>query len=231
MSSVYSPTPVGLTDITIPDDGDDLDAASVNTPIEALADAIAAISPSATLMLTAYPRLRWITLSESSASPNVASGGMRMIVVSSTDVDVNDGIWGRFEIAAVNSGAALANVFGIEIGTDLHPYHGWTLTTCVLTLQGKSPHDALPALMPRAALARYDAGASASLCSTAWAIDASADTTAYQASHTITLTVDQNNVIDADSYDYIFLVQNEGNTNGVAGLKIDKIVLTFTAPT
>jgi hypothetical protein len=131
----------------------------------------------------------------------------------------------------VNSGAALANVFGIEIGTDLHPYHGWTLSSCVLTLKGKSGHGGLPALMPRAALARYDAGSSASLCSTAWAVDSSASTGAYEASHTITLTVDQNNVIDVDSYDYIFLVQNEGNTNATTGLKIDKIVLTFTAPT
>lgn len=46
MSHVYTPTPTPLGDITLPDDDDNADAASINTPLEALADAVAA---------TAYP--------------------------------------------------------------------------------------------------------------------------------------------------------------------------------
>lgn len=40
MSTVYSPTPVVLGDITIPADGDEVDAVSVNVAFEALADGI-----------------------------------------------------------------------------------------------------------------------------------------------------------------------------------------------
>lgn len=41
MSSVYSPTPVELGDITLVDDGDPKNAAGINTPIEAVADGVA----------------------------------------------------------------------------------------------------------------------------------------------------------------------------------------------
>lgn len=39
--STYTPTPVELGDITIPADGEDVDAASVNVPLEAIADGVA----------------------------------------------------------------------------------------------------------------------------------------------------------------------------------------------
>lgn len=41
MSSVYTPTPVALGDITIPDDGDTVEAADVNVPLAAIADGVA----------------------------------------------------------------------------------------------------------------------------------------------------------------------------------------------
>lgn len=40
MSSVYTPTPVALANITIPSDGDAKSAASVNAPLEAIADGV-----------------------------------------------------------------------------------------------------------------------------------------------------------------------------------------------
>lgn len=41
MSSVYTPTPVQLASITLPSDGDTRGAASINTPLQALADGLA----------------------------------------------------------------------------------------------------------------------------------------------------------------------------------------------
>ncbi len=43
MSTTYTPTPVALGDITLPSDGDSIEAADVNSPLQALADGVAAI--------------------------------------------------------------------------------------------------------------------------------------------------------------------------------------------
>ncbi len=45
MSSVYSPTPVALGNITLPDDGDTIEAADVNVPFAAIADGVRFSSP------------------------------------------------------------------------------------------------------------------------------------------------------------------------------------------
>ncbi len=48
MSTIYTPSPVALGDVTLPSDGDAMSAASVNTPLEGLADGIAYLGQTTT---------------------------------------------------------------------------------------------------------------------------------------------------------------------------------------
>lgn len=78
MSSVYTPTAVALGNITIPSDGDARNAASINVPLQAIADGVAFSSPRVDILTAASGN--WtvpagVTLIEIHAYAGGGSGG------------------------------------------------------------------------------------------------------------------------------------------------------------
>ena len=104
MSSVYTPTAVGLTTITIPSDGDVRSAASVNTPLKSLADAVKARLPPTTLSLSA-DRVR-LLVPNGSGTPSPALNAIGTFIVPSTEIDNNDT---QFGIIRWTSAIAMAS--------------------------------------------------------------------------------------------------------------------------
>jgi hypothetical protein len=223
--SLHTPVADGLAPYDCPDDGDDVTAASVNIGLHHLGNALEAIYPRTTVEI-APDAVRWYT-DPAGPSPAFAALGT-LNLVTSTQIDNQGAQLGYFyskTVSVMND----AIVFVIPLD-DLARFHGWSLTTAVLKVIGKAGHAALPANMPRIAVVRYGASATTGLLSTSWAVDASANTAAYQAEHNITFTADQNQTIDASQYRYAMLFQNEGNTNALNSLQARRIVLTMAAP-
>jgi len=123
---------------------------------------------------------------------------------------------------------------GKHVLVPLNPYliQGSTLSSVLLILRGAAGHGALPAMMPALGVTRLDhvADTWASLKSgTAMTDDASASVVAYEASHGITATLDQNNVIDTTTYSYFAVICNEGHTNATTQLRLQQLIVTMTA--
>ena len=95
---------------------------------------------------------------------------------------------------------------------------------------GKAGHAGLPAGMPAMALVRFGSSANTSLHSTVWHLDTSANAAAYEVEHNISISPDQNAVIDCSQYQYALLLQNESGANALDSLEYRRIVLTLTAP-
>ena len=225
--STYSPNRVGLTDITVPADGEDVDAASVNVPIEALADGVLARTPSMTLSLSADAVRLMVGTGAGTASPALNALGT-LVVPLSTEIENSDTQLGVIVTKTVN-GMTSTMLLYIPL-PEMLSFHGYTVASCVLKVLGKTGHAALPGGMPRIALVRFGASANTSLCSTTWNLDTAADAAAYEVEHDITITVDQNAVVDCSQYQYALLVQNEYGSNSLDTLQFRRIVLTFTAP-
>jgi hypothetical protein len=103
---------------------------------------------------------------------------------------------------------------------------GATLNSITVRLQGAAAHVGLPASVPTLRLLRVDATDFTS----GWVLqgsissDLSANTTAYQAVHTITvgsLSV----VVDNAQYNYFACVSGEGSTNALSGLLVSSQIL------
>jgi len=226
--STYNPSRVGLVPFERPDDGDDVTAASVGVAIEALADGIFAISPPVTLSLSA-DRVRLARATASVlASPALGALGT-LVLPLATELENSDTQLGVIVAKTVN---AMTNTMLLYLPLDelLH-YHGYTIASCKLKVKGAAGHGALPAGMPRICLVRFGASANAGLHSTTWVLDTAANVAAYEVEHDITLTPDQNAVINCEQYQYALLVQNEYGANSAIGLQFRRIVLTLTAPT
>ncbi len=138
---------------------------------------------------------------------------------------------------AVNTGSAAAHIYLMRLGSDIL-IHGRTLSTLKVRYRGMSGHAGLPALMPAIHISRNDLGQfpgqsnALDLLSTGsgWAVDTSADTTAYQVTnaHDITYTPNQNNVIDHTQYIYTLAFQNEAHTNAIVGGQLHTVLATHT---
>lgn len=222
--TTYNPTAVGLTSYTIPADGEDVTAASVNVALEALGDGIKAIMPSTTLFVTP-DSVRWVT---GLLAPSIGVTSLGTLVqATNTDFDNENAALGFLYWKTVNT---MNNAEVAVIPLPLTTCNGWTISAAHIDAIGKTGHGALPGNMPRIALIRHGTGSNTSLCSTTWAVDSAADVAAYEVEHTITLSPDQNNVIDLTQYSYSLLVQNEGNTNATIGFQARRIFIGLTAP-
>lgn len=109
---------------------------------------------------------------------------------------------------------------------------GSTVTRLTAYCKGGASHFALPAMMPAIGLARYDPATDtwASLLAAGMQDDTSANVAAYEASHDIRLTPDQNNVIDLTAYSYYIIVCPEGSTDAQEGLSFYSFLAKQTAP-
>lgn len=224
--STYVPTRVGITSITLPADGEDVDAASVNVPLEAVADGVYTITPTPTCEVDPDSVRFWSGLL--SASPAFASLGT-LSIMGSTDIENSHTQLGAFVTKTVST-MADARVFYIPL-PDLGRYNSYTLVSAALRVKGKAGHAGVPGMPPRIALVRFGASATTGLLAAGWTVDAPADAAAYETEHAITQTTDQNRVIDTSQYRYALLLQNEGSTNATNGLEVRRLILTLTAPT
>lgn len=124
-----------------------------------------------------------------------------------------------------------SSTFSKAIYYDLTPYliDGATITAVSVSVRGATGHAALPALMPRIRVGRNNGSTDSALHSSGTRVlDTSATTTAYQNTHAITATCDQNNVVDKSTCYYYLSVMNEGGTNAIAGMLVLDITLTQT---
>lgn len=227
MTTPYTATAHGLAAFNCPDDGDKITAASVNVALQHLGDAVKNVTPPTTLSLSA-DRAR-LYVPEGAITIGPALGSLTTLsVISSTPVENSDTQLG---VLVAKTALTMAQAFILYMPLDelLH-YNGYTIASCVLKVKGKAGHGALPVAMPRISLVRFGASANTALHSSTWVVDTAASVGAYEVEHNITLTPDQNAVVDVTQYQYALLVQNEGNTNATNGLQFRRIVLTLTAP-
>lgn len=128
----------------------------------------------------------------------------------------------------VNTGSSTISRFALF---DLTPclIDGATLTEVSVIVQGAPSHAGLPARMPRVRVSRVTHLSEIELHSSGTSVlDTSANTAAYQASHSIVATCDQNNVVDKALYRYFLVVWNEGGTNGLIELSVGDVTVTQT---
>ncbi len=135
------------------------------------------------------------------------------------------------QLITVNTGASLASAAVFPLNNYL--IDGCTLGQVRVRVIGATGHSALPTLMPAFCVMRTDgvANQSSLISGGGTVVDTAADVTAYQTSHWITGSCNQNNVIDKSLYSYYLAVQGEGNTNALADLRVrDFVELTMTPP-
>lgn len=228
--SIYTPTAKGLVPYDCPDDGDDVDAASVNVGLQHLGDVTRLLMPgTAIACMPDAVRLIVPTSSAPAAGPALNAMGT-FVPLTSAQVDNNGTQLGFVRFVTVNS-MAQAAIMHIPLD-ELTAYNGWTLVSAVAKLKGKAGHGGLPADMPRIAVVRFGASANAALNSGSdWQVDGAGSVGAYEADHDVTYTCNQNNVIDCSQYRYALLLQNESNTNSLDSLTAKLITLNLTAPT
>ncbi len=239
MSHAYSPTPVSLTTITCPDDGDARVAASVNAAAEGLANAISYEKARVTTLtarqglvrLASFANLGMIWESTTAIAPSITTGSYWPVVAgATTGLQVLTGSGqGRIFQNRVNAGSTAA--WGYKFGIDHLLVDATTLTTCVLRLAGNTMHIAgsVPAVMPQFGIVRStNDDVVSGLLTTNMAPDTSASGTAFAAVHSITFTADQNNVIDTSLYSYSLVFFTEASTNALAGEALYSIKLTMT---
>jgi hypothetical protein len=223
--TLYAPTAHRLASYDCPDDGDDVTAASVNIGLQHLGDAVKAVTPPTTLSLSA-DRVR-LVVSSTTSSPALTALGT-LAFPQATELENSDSQLG---VIVTKTVSPMTDTMLLYLPLDelLH-YNGWTIASCVLKVKGKAGHAALPVGMPQIALVRFGASANTSLHASTWIADSAANVAAYEVEHDITLTPNQNAVIDSSQYQYALLVQNEYNTNALNGLQFRRIVLTLTGP-
>jgi hypothetical protein len=190
MSSPYTPTPSPLASITIPSDGDDIDAASVNVALEGLADMVAGAVLTPNVIETLHPlelNTGWTTSKYILVGPgttqeiyfrvNFPHGATLLSVTAYIKVDT-----GHAGVPAVLPGLNVSRR-GMTVGAAL------------------GSEDDLRA----AGGAFFPTPASAA----AW--EASGNLQSW------TFTVDQNGTIDRDSYIYWITLSDESGANALSG--------------
>lgn len=215
--------------ITIPSDGDDISAASVNAALEGLADrtnylfaggagqVYVPAGQGSVQQRTALDTPLLFAGSYRYPTPNAADG----IVLALTG----------FQISQVTTGANVA--WGFRVPLSHYMPHGARLTSAAARIRPAAGHAGLPGLMPTWGIARTTReDSAASLLSTGspmgTVVDTSASVTAYETDHDIVLTPDQNNIIDRTQYSYMAVFYGEGGTNALANLALYGFKLSFS---
>jgi hypothetical protein len=177
MSTAYAGDDTNYpTNITIPSDGDDKSATSVNPGLEGLADRTASIAKRAALsdlgtVIRPVSSLAWIF--DSSGSPSwTRNGGLKL-----TQVDID---------------ALGPEPNGFHVILQLP--HGSTLVSVFACIKGHSGHAVLPVLLPGFTVFKQRINTGAARVSIGTGGDTSANVAAFEAVHSIDAAV--NEVID-----------------------------------
>lgn len=288
MSSVYTPSAVTLGNITLTSDGDARNAASINVPIQAVADGVkfadtrstplADLTALAALLAPADGTVRhvlgfgWYVFKTSAATglspfrvaatdttpggwvsstahqttlaricsplqtpiyqtsaaqaPAASSADTPNLPVFGTSISISSGPIAK--LLGVTTGSAIAHGYRFPLRDSL--VDGATLLSAVVRLRGIGGHGALPLLMPKVGIHRADIdGFGNDLLLAGVVADTSASVAAYEASHDVTFTPNQNNVIDSGTYTYWLTLWNEGSTSALTGLEVHGWTLNMSS--
>lgn len=205
MSHTYTPSPVLLTTITLPDDGDLETAASVNNPMQTLADGIDQAQLPATSSTSNY-QLASRTLDR---------------VERSFFLPQDPAHW----TFATNGGLVTADTSGNSAHIALSFPHGSSINAISCYLDPAGGHANLPQNMPTITL-RKKAFSNGAVTDIATATDTSVNTTVYQARHSIDI-VSLAEVVNLASFQYFLVVVPESGTDSIAGCLFDNVVKQF----
>lgn len=206
MSHAYTPTPTALPgSVTIPDDGDDPDAADSGGPDETILDAIANL--------------------ETSVIPQ-ADFDRTQAHCSAADSE-----WGH--VAGGNRTQQNEEPGGESLTIHCDLPHGGTWIGASVTISPiVAGRAGLPSVVPSVSAwkKRISTGA---VTSVAGAVnDPSASVAAYEAPHDIPISIaGPNNVIDREFYTYYLLLSGEGDGGGANYSQFMQYVITTTTTT
>jgi hypothetical protein len=236
MSHGYTPTPRRLTSTTLPDDGDDGFAASVNVPFQDLADGILyAETLLAPLIRVApfHPRLTGVNATISYCLAPTLHPGIFLPTNASGDGGFFEAsMLGVYSFTDVNSVSTNTWMLAMPLDPDVLT-DDRTLSKLELPIHPAGGHGALPVGMPALTIWRtlWDGSAPPvalfSGGTNGWVVDASVNTTAFQLQHTLTFIPDQNHLIDHSQYAYHLLFNNECGTNSLNGGSVHAARLTM----
>ncbi len=229
MSSQYPGADSFPADVTIPDDGDLINASSFDTPYEQLADRTVWLKNrhQTSRVLLAHPGwgqgLRF-------SNGMLASGSADLIAPQYPDPGATKILTDRGIVKFLEIDVGNANAWGFSFQIPVHD--GATLTQVRGRFKPNPTHAAIPALRPKFGVVRSNfSGTDVALLSTGsgFVSDSSPDLATYNAEKWITLTPDQNNVIDRTQYNYAVVAYYEGHGNSLANGSWNAFELTFSS--
>lgn len=199
MSAEYAGDPNNYpVKITIPEDGDYKDAASVSVALEGLADRTANLAD----------HLLGVVADDVITLPLVP------LATASFTWDTPDMQWRQSSVAS-------AGVLVFEL---ILPKRG-TLTAVQAVVIGDTGHAALPATMPKITLYRKDTGSPAAATVLDTETDASANVGAYEVAHPITIVTSE--VFDHESGNrYYVTFEGEAGANSAINLRLLQLIAT-----
>lgn len=204
----YTPDPDNFpASITLPDDGDDEDATSVNDPFEDTVDRTAYITKH-------YPLDATTTL--------IRSQPMSLVPVSMNSETPITPQWGWAGPVWVQNDTTFTVAVSIDCPLDLP--HDATLNSVEVVLNGKliTGHSSLPATMPAIRVFKTNISTGTATPISSLTTDPSGTVGAYDVAHTVTATVGA--AVDRVGYSYSVRIIGESGANSVAGLNICGIV-------
>lgn len=192
---VPAPLPAG---ITIPDDGDDRESASVNVPLEALLDAVA----------QTYTGYLYIPLDNPvpTVNPRFAVSMPAGFPLWSQD-DLTDAGGIPFSVPAVPVGARIVSL--------------------QLLVAGGAGHGALPATMPSVTMSRRAGDSTGSDGELVDADIAAVDVTEHQSTRWETFALAAGGYLDTEDSDYIVEVRGETGADSELGFTLAKMRLVL----
>jgi len=117
---------------------------------------------------------------------------------------------------------------GTELDLPIDPPQGCVISTVVVRYQGASLHGGLPGTMPAVALKYYDTSSNLNITVSSGS-DTSANTTAFQTEHSITLS-SVNHTVDKTTRRYFVSVTAESGANALTGASWFWVSLAFKRP-
>ena len=238
MSHVYTPNSLGGIPfgITLPDDGIDMrQAASVNVPIEAIADGLATLAMPVTTRICCN---RYIASSTNvnGAGFTLDAGELGLVATTSTagfrsNMNLLESKW-----AITNTAAGPCFLVPLD---DVLPHSGTITQVSLAFIMAFRASGSDPTNKCRFAIARAPRNQYSNLLNNPpEALNSSSDFVQYTSTYinqslppkTLAYTCNQNNVIDKTTYTYYALVFDESGTNVLAGGRYFDLTISLTYP-
>jgi len=210
MTTTYTPTATWSDDITIPEDGDDADAAAINGSVQDLADNVAFLGQPSQDDTEVYP-LAQRAVTRVCGSP---------MIPPTTTGKVSVPMDGSFIFTACDAAYSLVWEANFPHGAVNRPAFGTMIRVIVeiapVTHSG-DPGD-IPAAMPKLYLYRFDDQGGSPWSD--YQTDESANITEYNTPHAIALYTALPEAVNRSAYRYVIVVTNEEGDNSLAGLVV-----------